>query len=210
VLNRRKFIHNGTASGAAWLLHSWSGLPAYPQISNGPHADFRLKVLATNWGFRGTMDQFCRKAKEDGYDGIEVWWPGTSEAQEELFTALEKHGLEAGILCGGSQAVWQEHLATFQKALEAATGNRRFRPLYINCHSGRDYFTEEQNQAFIDLTDKVSRSSGILICHETHRGRMLFAAPVARRFIEKNPTLRITLDISHWCNVHESLLADQP
>ena len=27
--------------------------------------------------------------------------------------------------------------------------------------------------------------------------------------MENIPELRITLDISHWCNVHESLLADQ-
>ena len=38
---------------------------------------------------------------------------------------------------------------------------------------------------------------------------MLFAAPVARQFIEKNPELRITFDVSHWCNVSESLLKDQ-
>jgi hypothetical protein len=37
----------------------------------------------------------------------------------------------------------------------------------------------------------------------------LFAAPVARQFIEKLPDLRITLDISHWCNVHETYLDDQ-
>jgi hypothetical protein len=28
--------------------------------------------------------------------------------------------------------------------------------------------------------------------------------------MEKNPDLKITLDISHWCNVHESMLDDQP
>jgi hypothetical protein len=38
---------------------------------------------------------------------------------------------------------------------------------------------------------------------------MLFAAPVAKQYLEKNPDLRITLDASHWCNVSESLLADQ-
>jgi hypothetical protein len=27
--------------------------------------------------------------------------------------------------------------------------------------------------------------------------------------IDKNPDLKLTLDISHWCNVHESLLEDQ-
>ena len=38
---------------------------------------------------------------------------------------------------------------------------------------------------------------------------MLYAAPVARNFMEKNPDLRVTFDVSHWCNVHESLLQDQ-
>ena len=28
--------------------------------------------------------------------------------------------------------------------------------------------------------------------------------------MEKIPELRVTFDVSHWCNVHESLLADQP
>jgi hypothetical protein len=82
--------------------------------------------------------------------------------------------------------------------------------LYINCHSGRDYFSYEQNKALIDHTTQLSKQSGIIICHETHRSRMLFAAPVARQFIEKNPELRITFDVSHWCNVSESLLQDQP
>ena len=27
--------------------------------------------------------------------------------------------------------------------------------------------------------------------------------------MEKYPELKITFDVSHWCNVHESLLADQ-
>jgi sugar phosphate isomerase/epimerase len=208
-LNRRKFFQRSSASGAALLLASWDTLPAFQKPASSSLAEFRLKVLATNWGFNGTMDQFCRKAREEGYDGIEVWWPGTTEEQEALFAALAKYRLEVGFLCGGSQSDWQAHLQTFRQALEAASRQERARPLYINCHSGRDHFTEEQNQAFIDLTSTVSRESGITICHETHRGRMLFAAPITRKFIEKNPSLRITLDISHWCNVHESLLADQ-
>jgi len=32
---------------------------------------------------------------------------------------------------------------------------------------------------------------------------------VAKNFIDTIPDLRLTLDISHWCNVHESYLADQ-
>jgi hypothetical protein len=93
--------------------------------------------------------------------------------------------------------------------IDAAATNTYQRPLYINCHSGRDFFSYEQNKAFIDHTIQVSKQTGILICHETHRSRILYSAPVARQFIEKIPELKITFDVSHWCNVHESLLQDQ-
>ena len=56
---------------------------------------------------------------------------------------------------------------------------------------------------------KQSDASGVPIYHETHRGRMLFAAHVSRGFIDRFKELKLTLDISHWCNVHEGLLADQ-
>ena len=38
---------------------------------------------------------------------------------------------------------------------------------------------------------------------------ILFAAHIARQFIEKIPELRLTLDISHWTCVAGSLLYDQ-
>ncbi len=34
--------------------------------------------------------------------------------------------------------------------------------------------------------------------------------PLQGHYMEKIPELRITFDVSHWCNVHESLLEDQP
>jgi hypothetical protein len=37
----------------------------------------------------------------------------------------------------------------------------------------------------------------------------LFAAPVAKNYLQKHPELRVTFDVSHWCNVSESLLSDQ-
>lgn len=69
--------------------------------------------------------------------------------------------------------------------VDAAAGNKLIRPLYINCHSGRDYFTFEQNKNFIDHTTALSKKTGIRICHETHRSRILFAAPVAKTYFEK-------------------------
>src|ERR1700748_835803 len=48
---------------------------------------YQLKIMATNWGFNGSMEEFCAKAKEAGYDGIETVWPADSRQQEEIFTA---------------------------------------------------------------------------------------------------------------------------
>ncbi len=171
--------------------------------------NFQLKVLATNWGFDGTMDQYCAKVKQEGYDGIEIWWPTEQKGQDELFSALKKYNLEVGFLTAGYQSKFDEHFATFKNMIEAAANNAVQRPLYINCHSGRDYFTYEQGKTIIDYTTALAKSTGLKICHETHRSRLMYSAPVAKHYLETIPDLRFTLDISHWCNVHESLLADQ-
>jgi sugar phosphate isomerase/epimerase len=209
ALTRRKFVHLAGAAGSAYFLSSLDRVAHAYQPVQHANKYFDLKIMGTNWGFQGSVEAFCKKAKEAGYDGIEMWWPMNEKAQDELFTAIKKYELDIGFLVGGNQANWQEHLAHFKKMLDAAAGNQVQRPLYINCHSGRDFFTFEQNKAFIDYTTLVSKQTGITICHETHRSRMLFAAPVARRFIEKIPELRLTFDVSHWCNVHESFLQDQ-
>lgn len=168
-----------------------------------------LKFFATNWGFTGSADEYCEKIKKEGYDGIEIWWPPEHSEQEKLFALLKKYNLEVGFLTGGLESDYKEHFNTFKKMTDAAALNKIQKPLYINCHSGRDYFSYENNKTFIDYTIELARQTSIKICHETHRSRMLYSAPVTRKFIETIPGLRITFDVSHWCNVHETLLQDQ-
>jgi sugar phosphate isomerase/epimerase len=170
----------------------------------------QLKILATNWGFEGTLKQYITKVKQEGYDGIETWWPMDEKELNELAELLHANQLQVGFLCGAQDVNYAQHLDFFRKMTEAAATNRLLKPLYINCHSGRDYFSFEQNKSFIDFTTQLSRSTGIKICHETHRSRILFAAPIAREYFEKIPELRITFDVSHWCTVSESLLNNQP
>ncbi|NCI45586.1 sugar phosphate isomerase/epimerase family protein [Sediminibacterium soli] len=205
-IDRRDFL--SLTSGVAALALSPFEQIAAQQPPTLPAA-FSLQVMATNWGFPGSMDAFCEKAKRAGYDGIEVWWPADSKVQQELFDALKKHDLQVGFLAGGSDKDTGRHFDQFRQMLDGAAYQKIKRPLYINCHSGRDYFSATENSRFIDYTDKVSAETGIGIYHETHRGRMLFAAHVTRQFLQKHSSLRLTLDISHWCNVHESLLHDQ-
>ena len=206
-LNRRKFLSSTAALGSVFMT------PFEPlfmkKIPFPIPADFTLKIMATNWGFNGSMDEFCAKVKLEGYDGIEIWWPTEKKLQDELFAALKKYQLSIGFLCGGSDSNYPIHLEQFRNMVTAAATQQSQKPLYINCHSGRDYFSFDQGKSFIDLTTKLSKDTGITICHETHRSRLLFAAPIARQYIEKIPDLRVTFDVSHWCNVHESLLHDQ-
>ena len=182
---------------------------ATTQKDNEMNLGFQLKVLATSWGFQGSADAFCAKVKLEGYDGIEAWWPTQQKDADELFAALKKYNLEVGFLVAGHESNYAAHLGSFKEMVTAAATNKSQRPLFINCHSGKDYFSFEENKAIVDFTLELSKQTGIKICHETHRSRMLFAAPVAKTFLQKIPGLRITFDVSHWCNVSESLLADQ-
>ncbi len=202
---RRNFLKKSAVAATAPFLPDW-GTVGEEQVHLSAKPGFKLIFLATNWGFNGTMDQFCAKAKADGYDGIEVWTPQEEKDKNALLEATQKHGLSVGLLCGSWTPDYQLHVQGFEMALQKALA---IKPLYINCHSGRDWFSFEQNKKLIDLTTAAHQQSGIPIYHETHRGRMLFAAHITRDFITAVPELRLTLDISHWCNVHESLLNDQ-
>lgn len=207
MLNRRRFLQWGSLSTTAFMLQSLDAFAS--PIAAKSLAPFQLKIMATNWGYKGSAMDFCLKAAEAGYDGVEIWWSQDPAVQQEWINALKAFKLEVGFLCGGHQAVWEDHYNTFSESLQAATHHPTFRPLYINCHSGKDYFSMEENLKFLELTTKTQQETGVPIYHETHRGRMLFAAHIAKQFIEKHPALQLTLDISHWCNVHESLLQDQ-
>ncbi len=202
-MNRRNFLTTAT-TGAAALSTPFAAFSDHQKTHPAP--GFELLILATNWVFNGTHDEFCAKAKAAGYDGTELWWPSDEVDRPKLFEALAKHGLKIGFLCGSGESDFQKHEAQFQNSIKAAAAAK---PIYINCHSGKDYFSAEQNLKLIEFTNTISAQTGVPIYHETHRSRALFSTPVTKNFISKSSQLKITLDISHWCNVHESLLADQ-
>lgn len=178
---------------------------AQPETTS-PSPGYALMVLATNWGFSGNWNAFAAKAASEGYDGVEVWTPQDSEERKNFLSAMNAHGLKFGLLIGSNDRDPVRHLDQFQKALDIALS---MNPVYINCHSGKDWFSFENNLRIIEVSYKMAASSEIQICHETHRGRMLYSSTVTREFLQRAPDLRITADLSHWCAVHESLLEDQ-
>ncbi len=202
-INRRSFLSNAAKSaGALYLQPRWKPIGEAIQLP----APLQLKMMATNWGIPGSLNQFCGMAREAGYDGIEQWVPRDAEGRKALRQATEEHGLAFGFLAGSGASDFEEHFSQFRDAVRTGIS---MNPLYINCHSGRDYFTYEQNRQLVAFTLEQSVASGIPIYHETHRARMLFSSVITERMLEEFPDLRLTLDISHWCCVHGSMLEDQ-
>lgn len=174
--------------------------------SNSQQKD-RLLFFQTDWGKNVSWDVFCEKTKASGYDGIETWFPNEPGDQQELKTVLEKHGLVVGFLNGTDTSI------PFEESLKAYTENFKkiiaWKPIYINCHTGSDFFSFEQNKAFIDAANKMAKESNIPIYHETHRGRFSFNLRDTEEYLKAIPELQLNLDISHWMVVHESLLENQ-
>lgn len=166
-----------------------------------------LEFYQTDWGRQISWDAFCEKTKASGYDGIEIWFPSEEKSQTELKAALEKYNLKVGFLNGTNKSL------PFEESLKAYTAHFKtlitWQPAYINCHTGNDFYSFEENKAFIEAANKVAKENNIPIYHETHRGRFSYNLPDTKKYIEAIPDLKMTLDISHWMVVHESLLENQ-
>jgi sugar phosphate isomerase/epimerase len=167
----------------------------------------KLQFFNTDWGRTVSWDAFCERTKASGYDGIEIWFPAKHESQNQLKAALEKHGLAVGFLAGTDKSL------PFEESLKAYTNHFKtlidWKPAYINCHTGSDFFTFEQNKAFIEAANRIAKENNVPLYHETHRGRFSFNLPDTYEYLEEIPDLKINLDISHWMVVHESLLQNQ-
>ena len=173
-------------------------------------ASGRLEFYCPRWGSEALgHDAFCRRVREAGYDGVELGFP-RDVAPRELDAAWEA-AARAGLKVIAQHwdtteadfARHREHYAAWWARLEG------YPLVKVNTQTGRDHFDFEQNAALIADAAGYAASLGTAVAHETHRGKFSFAAHVTRDYLERLPGLRLTLDISHWCAVAETYLADQ-
>jgi sugar phosphate isomerase/epimerase len=165
----------------------------------------KINFFCPRWGSENIpWDTFCDKVKKAGYEGVETPVPADTK---EMMDALKKYNL---LLIGMCFYNPDKDFAVSIKNFEASIRSvAQLKPVLINCHTGKDFLTFEQNKTLIEMVTKVSKETGIKILHETHRGRFTFAANITHTFLQKIPDFQLTLDISHWFNVHESYLEDQ-
>lgn len=182
------------------------------QSSASPNAEKALVnppdlfFFCSTWGAVSTFEEFCKKAVDAGFDGIETDVPADEKEVGARMEALHKYGLSYIFQYGASETTFDTHLSSYEQGLARVAA---LHPLLINCHTGRDYFNDEQNEALITSAAAIGNAAAVPIVHETHRGRFSFAAHITRKYLSRLPVLSLALDISHWCNVHESMLDDQ-
>jgi sugar phosphate isomerase/epimerase len=171
-----------------------------------------MKILyfRSVWGLDDlpALEDKFKKIRSGGFDGVELDVPLDLETCRRARRSLDELGLAvvAQQWRTGGRTV-AEHLAGFEAQYERALA---LQPLYLNSHTGCDHFTLEENLALFDHASGLAAKHGLPVYHETHRGRALFSAPATMQFLAARPQLRLVADFSHWCCVHESLLADQP
>ncbi len=177
--------------------------------SSSLFAQQKILFFQTDWGNELPMDEFLAKTKADGYDGVEVWMPRSAEAQAQLKEGLKKYGLKIIFLHGTNKGLpYEEALKAYQTGLEEIL---KWNPVKVNSHTGSDFWTLEQNLAFLEAGEKIATKAGIPLIHETHRARFSYSLPMTLEMLERFPELKLTLDISHWMVVHERLIGkDDP
>ena len=164
-----------------------------------------IKILCPLWGHeQEDITRFCQRVKEAGYDGIDTWLPEEADAKKRLLDSLEHN--ELLLVSHQHQAHGKdfgEFKRSFRAYLELCTeGN----PLLINSHTGRDYFSLQQNLELVDIAAEFSHQRGIVVAHETHRGRMGYGPAAMADYFQARPDLLVTADLSHWVCVSESWL----
>lgn len=168
----------------------------------------KLRFFCPKWGSEHLMwDTFLKKAIDEGYDGVEISMPMDIKERDFILNILTKFDIPFIVQHWETiNSNFEMHKIEYIERLKMLVSAN---PLFVNSQTGKDYFTFEQNLELISVAESISNENNIQILHETHRGKFSYAAHVTKKYLEHLANLRLTLDVSHWCNVSESFLHDQ-
>jgi sugar phosphate isomerase/epimerase len=165
----------------------------------------KIKILSSLWGHEHLeYKEFLDKMRAAGYDGFDTWIPEGRNEKKLLFDYLQKH--EMYIVTHQHQAhgnSFNEFKSSFLENLHQCAEPL---PILINSHTGRDFFSHEQNLQLIDIAKEFSSKTGITVAHETHRGRVGYSPQMTNEIFTAHADFTITADFSHWVCVTESML----
>jgi len=165
----------------------------------------KIPILCPLWGHEHLpLKFFLDRILDAGYDGIDTWIPKLKAEQRILNSYLEKYNLfYVAHQHQAEGSTFQKFRSSFSKNLLACID---FKPILINSHTGRDYFSKSQNLILIEDSLEFSAKHNVKVCHETHRGRFGYSPMVMQEYLLKNKDFELTADFSHWVCVTESML----
>jgi len=173
-----------------------------------------IKFYYPRWGSENiAWNLFLAEVQKAGFDGVEVYPLQTPLEKPELLQLLGDNGLEFSLL--HAEMIEGKNIARYLQALErnlyelVSYQTNTIKPQFITTQTGREYYTPDQMAKCFEICDRVSAESGIPIIQETHRNKWSYAVHIVAAYLEKFPSLKLALDISHWFCVSESYLEDQ-
>lgn len=174
----------------------------------------QIRYVCPYWGREGTnASAFFARALDEGYDGVEINLPESDQFTTDFQSSLDNIRrvnenfvfIAQQILSPANESV-NEYILRLRLKLQSIVA---LKPDFINSHTGKDFYSFDDNCRIIEAVETIAYRSGIPILHETHRGRFTFHAASLLQYLVKFPHLKLTGDFSHWCTVSESMLSDQ-
>jgi len=158
----------------------------------------KLEIYKALWGMTGSFDEQLDRIKEARYDGIEAVLPDAfGLTPVDLRRAVDTRGLKyIGLLFADGRDNLESGVV---QALESGATQ-------LTVHSGRDNWTFDEGCAYFEMALDVEAKYGVRMCHETHRGRILFNPWTTAAYLKRFPTLKLVADFSHFTCVCERLL----
>lgn len=175
----------------------------------------QIKYCCTYWGCeKESPELFVDKVLSAGYNGIEIFLPPSADSFKKiLIEKLERvQDKNPGFifipqqLTAPDNDTVEEYINRMENSLlELAS----LHPAFINSHTGKDYYSFDDNCKVIEAVLNISNKTGVRILHETHRGRFSFHVASLIPYLQKFPEMELVGDFSHFCAVSESMLQDQ-
>jgi sugar phosphate isomerase/epimerase len=165
----------------------------------------QILLLATQWGAEDLpFEDFIDRTITGGYDGVDTWVPESAVDRRQYRQLLNRYNLP--VVCHQHQATGNS-IGAFCKSFEYYLNLcMEWDPILINSHSGRDYFSLDEQLKVLDVASEFAVRNNITVAHETHRGRIGFSPYNSAQLFALRQEMCITADFSHWVCVTESFL----
>jgi sugar phosphate isomerase/epimerase len=173
-----------------------------------------IKFGCTYWGSAPLAPAaFIDKALTAGYDGVEVLLFPPDPLSDAFSSAIAAaRSRVPGFFFVPMQISFSEGGSVndlIGRMLRHYEVIARLQPDFINAHTGRDFYSFDDNCRVIDAAMNFGAKEGIRIVHETHRGRFSFHAASLLPYLQRFPQMQLAGDLSHFCTVSESMLEEQ-